>query len=862
MATYYVATTGNDTTGNGSSGTPWRTINKAYLAFTAGDTNAVLNIADGTYQETSGSGWIQFGRTDITVTIQGQAGASSNVTIQGVSSAQEVVYQGTNHTFKYVKFVARDLNTTRVVRINANGLVTFFGCTFTIVPSASQSNAGFGVGTSSTAAVSGITFDGCTFTQASSILNNGYGINIFGQTISNTYDQITVKNCTGYVGKSCCSLQTATNIQVYNNKFVGDTYGFNLGIDGPQSGAGVFPSSGTIYGNVFQATVGHGVLLGAGITSATFQGNVVIGGSDGAAGQGLVIKEGSNISAIGNLVLGGYINVLYVKAAQSPIVLRNVAIGLYVNSTIVLRIDKNFDAGGANFSNVTCKYNYICAPMGTAIGIGTGENGSTSVVDSNVYDVRGTAAWGTVRSTTLAGFSSLAAAWAGYATAGNDSNSLPGSSANAQVYRHSATAGAVPTPSGPFLYKVVFDRVGNVWNGTSFAPMVAASWPQYASYLVEATPSGYLFTTPVPLNLPAGDYRVTVFSQVGPSPALGDTMLTTQDLTWDGAQPVRFGSVYSRLGIPSGGSLAADVASVKGDTTTTTSIVPAIKAKTDNLPASPAAVGSAMSLATGTIGSSTFADGTTLPAVASAMSLATGVINSSTFAVGTTLPTVASTMSLGTGAISSSTFADGTTLPTVASVASAVTLPDTPPSGYGGSTVIHSGTATGGTSQSITLDSGASDADGTYRFNTIWLTGGTGLGQSAVISGYNGTTKVATITSTWATTPDGTTQFAIGPLGAVVQGQLAPGPRTVTQDYLGADSLTVINQVNGLPIQGATVTAYLESAYESMGNGATVIAQTTTDASGHWTLTLDPADYTVVFAFGADEMNTVTFVVN
>lgn len=52
-------------------------------------------------------------------------------------------------------------------------------------------------------------------------------------------------------------------------------------------------------------------------------------------------------------------------------------------------------------------------------------------------------------------------------------------------------------------------------------------------------------------------------------------------------------TINSRLGAPTGASHAADVAAVKSDTA-------AIKAKTDNLPASPAATGDAMTLTAGT----------------------------------------------------------------------------------------------------------------------------------------------------------------------------------------------------------------------------------------------------------------------
>lgn len=46
MATYYIATTGNDTTGDGSSGNPWLTISKAHTAASSGDT---VMVAAGTY---------------------------------------------------------------------------------------------------------------------------------------------------------------------------------------------------------------------------------------------------------------------------------------------------------------------------------------------------------------------------------------------------------------------------------------------------------------------------------------------------------------------------------------------------------------------------------------------------------------------------------------------------------------------------------------------------------------------------------------------------------------------------------------------------------------------------------------------
>lgn len=56
---FYVATTGNDTTGDGSSGSPWATINHAVQSVLAMDLNGfspTINVADGTYARFSVSG--------------------------------------------------------------------------------------------------------------------------------------------------------------------------------------------------------------------------------------------------------------------------------------------------------------------------------------------------------------------------------------------------------------------------------------------------------------------------------------------------------------------------------------------------------------------------------------------------------------------------------------------------------------------------------------------------------------------------------------------------------------------------------------------------------------------------------------
>lgn len=71
------------------------------------------------------------------------------------------------------------------------------------------------------------------------------------------------------------------------------------------------------------------------------------------------------------------------------------------------------------------------------------------------------------------------------------------------------------------------------------------------------------------------------------------------------------------------------------------------------------------------------------------------------------------------------------------------------------------GTAQAGAATTITLDSGASATDGTYNETYVSITGGTGSGQIKRITGYVGSTKVATVDSAWTTNPDATSTFAI-----------------------------------------------------------------------------------------------------
>jgi len=77
------------------------------------------------------------------------------------------------------------------------------------------------------------------------------------------------------------------------------------------------------------------------------------------------------------------------------------------------------------------------------------------------------------------------------------------------------------------------------------------------------------------------------------------------------------------------------------------------------------------------------------------------------------------------------------------------------------STAERTGTAQGGTTDSIQLDAGASSVNGFFIGFVCRLTGGTGAQQIREIVAYDGATKVATVNRIWGTDPDATTVFRI-----------------------------------------------------------------------------------------------------
>ena len=77
------------------------------------------------------------------------------------------------------------------------------------------------------------------------------------------------------------------------------------------------------------------------------------------------------------------------------------------------------------------------------------------------------------------------------------------------------------------------------------------------------------------------------------------------------------------------------------------------------------------------------------------------------------------------------------------------------------SSILRTATAQTATASGITLDASASAVDDFYTRCQVLITSGTGAGQVRRISGYVGSTKVASLSEAWETTPDNTSVFEV-----------------------------------------------------------------------------------------------------
>lgn len=164
---------------------------------------------------------------------------------------------------------------------------------------------------------------------------------------------------------------------------------------------------------------------------------------------------------------------------------------------------------------------------------------------------------------------------------------------------------------------------------------------------------------------------------------------------------------------------------------------------------------------------------------------------------------------------------------------------------------IRSGTAQAGAAGTITLDASASATTDFYENCIIYLTGGTGAGQTRLCSAYNGSTKVATITPNWDVTPNSTSTFAVLPEGQVDIEMIGGAVLSTTTAQLGVNVVQISAD--------ATAADNLETAFDDTAGAVRwlgIIDQGTAQSATASTLVLRAAA-----AFANDELNGAVIVI-
>ena len=133
-----------------------------------------------------------------------------------------------------------------------------------------------------------------------------------------------------------------------------------------------------------------------------------------------------------------------------------------------------------------------------------------------------------------------------------------------------------------------------------------------------------------------------------------------------------------------------------------------------------------------------------------------------------------------------------------------------------------SNTAQSATSSTLVLDASASAVDDFYNDMFLTITGGTGVGQTRRIRDYTGSSKTATVTNAWVTTPDSSSTFAIMPMSSVWDELIA--------DHL--DSGSVGSSLNSAGGSGDPWSTAIPGAYAAGTAGFILGGQSFSVASG------------------------------
>ena len=165
-----------------------------------------------------------------------------------------------------------------------------------------------------------------------------------------------------------------------------------------------------------------------------------------------------------------------------------------------------------------------------------------------------------------------------------------------------------------------------------------------------------------------------------------------------------------------------------------------------------------------------------------------------------------------------------------------------------GALTLATGTAQAGATATITLAAGASAVDDFYKGGLVLITGGTGAGQGRTIESYVGSTKVATVADSWATTPSTDSTYMLIPKGISIVDSSNPIPAQVV-DMTAAGLAKLFSVDSGTAYASAVAGSVVK---EIADNGAGLDAAGVRSALGMAAADLDTQLDAIVADTGTD----------
>ena len=194
---------------------------------------------------------------------------------------------------------------------------------------------------------------------------------------------------------------------------------------------------------------------------------------------------------------------------------------------------------------------------------------------------------------------------------------------------------------------------------------------------------------------------------------------------------------------------------------------------------------------------STYSTGTITVSPAFASQIASGTKYSIIAAVQPTVGGGSATLANQNTIITDIGYEGATSLADKLTAARAGYLDFIPPIYYGLVSAVNQ--ATGGAAATITLAAGASAVNDFYKGQIVTVYAGLGAGQARAIVAYNGGTKIATVSPSWATAPDATSFYII-----IANGSTVVAPTSVGNSQVLEVSIT--SAANAGDVTVATVT--------------------------------------------------------